>query len=132
MLCRRWSAARFFGGDDHNRRRAAAAGRAVHSQPARQVLVFGGGVAGLCTAYELQVRGHTATVVEAQMRPGGRVRTLREQIPGAHEITQQYVPALGLTLLPNRIVGPRAAARTKRGVVRIIRTSRIQSRILNS
>jgi len=107
--------------------------------------VFGGGVAGLCTAYELQVRGHTATVVEAQMRPGGRVRTLREpfapgvhvaagaeQIPGAHEITQQYVPALGLTLLPNRIVGPRAAARTKRGVVRIIRTSRIQSRILNS
>jgi monoamine oxidase len=63
--------------------------------------VIGGGLAGLCTAYELQPLGHVVTVLEAQMRPGGRVRTLREpfasgvhveagaeQIPGAHEITR--------------------------------------------
>ena len=92
--------------------------RFTRSGPAQRVIVIGGGLAGLCTAYELQALGHTATVLEAQMRPGGRVRTLREsfapgvhveagaeQIPGAHEITQHYVRALGLTLLPNRIVG---------------------------
>lgn len=87
---------------------------------AQHVIVIGGGLAGLCSAYELQALGHTVTVVEAQMRPGGRVRTLREpfapgvyveagaeQIPGAHEITQHYARALGLTLLPNRTVGTR-------------------------
>src|SRR4029450_4738793 len=70
---------------------------------AQHVIVIGGGLAGLCSAYELQALGHTVTVLEAQMRPGGRVRTLREpfapgvyveagaeQIPGAHEITQHY------------------------------------------
>ena len=107
---------------------AAAAALAVPQQierftrggPARRVIVIGGGLAGLCTAYELQALGHTVTVLEAQMRPGGRVRTLREpfapgvhveagaeQIPGAHEITQHYARALGLTLLPNRTVGTR-------------------------
>ena len=88
--------------------------------PAQRVIVIGGGLAGLCTAYELQALGHTATVLEAQMHPGGRVRTLREpfapgvhveagaeQIPGAHEITQHYARSLGLTLLPNRTVGTR-------------------------
>jgi len=86
----------------------------------QRVIVIGGGLAGLCTAYELQALGHTVTVLEAQMRPGGRVRTLREpfapglyveagaeQIPGAHEITQHYARVLGLTLLSNRTVGTR-------------------------
>jgi monoamine oxidase len=90
------------------------------SGPVQRVIVIGGGLAGLCTAYELQALGHTVTVLEAQMRPGGRVRTLREpfapgvhveagaeQIPGAHEITQHYARVLGLTLLPNRTVGTR-------------------------
>src|SRR5262245_61354230 len=45
--------------------------------PAQRVIVLGGGLAGLCTAYELQALGHTATVLEAQTRPGGRVRTIR-------------------------------------------------------
>lgn len=87
---------------------------------AQRVIVIGGGLAGLCTAYELQALGHTVTVLEAQMRPGGRVRTLHEpfapgvyveagaeQIPGAHEITQHYARVLGLTLLPNRTAGTR-------------------------
>jgi glycine/D-amino acid oxidase-like deaminating enzyme len=41
--------------------------RLTRNGPAQRVLVIGGGLAGLCTAYELQALGHTATVVEAQM-----------------------------------------------------------------
>src|SRR5262245_29956503 len=94
--------------------------RFTRSGTVQRVIVIGGGLAGLCAAYELQALGHTVTVLEAQMRPGGRVRTLREafapgihveagaeQIPGAHEITQHYARVLGLTLLPNRTVGTR-------------------------
>jgi monoamine oxidase len=94
--------------------------RFIRSGAAQRVIVIGGGLAGLCTAYELQALGYTVTVLEAQMRPGGRVRTLREpfapgvqveagaeQIPGAHEVTQHYARVLGLTLVPNRTVGTR-------------------------
>ncbi len=81
--------------------------------PAQRVLVLGGGLAGLCVAYELRRQGHQATVLEAQLRPGGRVRTIREHfapglygeagaeaIPQSHDITQHYVREFGLTLLP--------------------------------
>jgi monoamine oxidase len=43
-----------------------------------QVIVVGAGLAGLAAAYELVALGHTVTVLEAQLRPGGRVHTLRE------------------------------------------------------
>lgn len=44
----------------------------------RKVIVVGAGLAGLAAAYELNLRGHEVTVLEAQGHPGGRVRTLRE------------------------------------------------------
>jgi len=94
--------------------------RFTRGAAAQRIVIIGGGLAGLCAAYELQALGHTVTVLEAQTRPGGRVRTLREpfapgvyveagaeQIPGAHELTQHYARVLGLTLLPNRTVGTR-------------------------
>jgi monoamine oxidase len=94
--------------------------RFTRRAPAQRVLVLGGGLAGLCTAYELQHLGHTVTVLEARMRPGGRVRTLREPfapglyteagpetIPGVHDITQHYVRGFGLTLVPTSIPGTR-------------------------
>jgi monoamine oxidase len=43
------------------------------------VIVVGAGLAGLAAAYELVRSGHEVTVLEAHSRPGGRVRTLREQ-----------------------------------------------------
>src|SRR5687768_354184 len=46
-------------------------------QPAKRVLIIGGGMAGLVAAYELRRRGHDALVLEAQGRVGGRVYTLR-------------------------------------------------------
>jgi monoamine oxidase len=89
--------------------------------PAQRILILGGGLAGLCSAYELQQQGHDVTVLEAQLRPGGRVRTLRENlapglyveagaeaIPGAHEITQHYAKTLGLTLVPHEVPGARS------------------------
>jgi len=94
--------------------------RFARTGPAQRIVIIGGGLAGLCAAFELQALGHTVSVLEAQMHPGGRVRTLREpfapglhveagaeQIPGAHTITQHYARTLGLTLLPNRTVGTR-------------------------
>jgi monoamine oxidase len=89
--------------------------------PAQRVIVLGGGLAGLCAAYELQNLGHTATVLEGQTRAGGRVRTLRESfgpglyteagaesIPGVHDITQHYTREFGLALLPNQVPGARS------------------------
>jgi NADPH-dependent 2,4-dienoyl-CoA reductase/sulfur reductase-like enzyme len=44
----------------------------------KKVLVLGAGLAGLAAGYELARAGHEITILEAQMRPGGRVLTLRE------------------------------------------------------
>lgn len=43
----------------------------------RRVIVLGGGLAGLSTAYELGRLGYDCTVLEARSRPGGRCWTVR-------------------------------------------------------
>ncbi len=50
----------------------------------RSVLVLGGGLAGLACAFELGKRGFDVRVLEAQERPGGRIRTLRGFPDGLH------------------------------------------------
>lgn len=74
------------------------------------VVIVGAGMAGLVCAYELEKRGHRATILEAEPRHvGGRVRTLRfagalhgeagaMRIPTRHDITRRYVSELGLPL----------------------------------
>ena len=50
---------------------AAGSGKGV------RVVVLGGGIAGLVTAYELRPLGYDVTVLEARKRPGGRNYTVR-------------------------------------------------------
>lgn len=44
----------------------------------RKIAIIGAGLAGLAAAYELDNLGYEVVVLEAQMRAGGRVQTLRE------------------------------------------------------
>jgi len=74
------------------------------------VVIVGAGLAGLVCAYELEKRGHRATILEADARHiGGRVHTLRFEgglhgeagamrIPTRHAITRRYVTELALPL----------------------------------
>jgi len=48
---------------------------------AKKVIVAGGGIGGLCAAYELMKLGHDVTVLEASGRPGGHVRTIHDPLP---------------------------------------------------
>ncbi len=49
--------------------------------PRKKVVVAGGGIGGLCCAYELMKRGHDVTLLEASGRTGGHVRTIHDPLP---------------------------------------------------
>src|SRR5262249_27491827 len=79
----------------------------------KKVLIAGAGLAGLVAGYELTEAGHDVTILEAQLRPGGRVQTIRApfsdglyaeagaaRIPDNHDLTLHYVKHFGLTLVP--------------------------------
>lgn len=93
---------------------AAASTRPLGAtQPGRKrVVVIGGGLAGLCAAYELTSAGHAVTLLEGQERPGGRVHTLRQpfsdglyaeagasRIPVSHDLTVGYARRFELPLV---------------------------------
>ena len=63
----------------------------------QKVIVVGAGIAGLTAAFELMNAGHDVTVLEARMRPGGRVHTLRDDFSdglyaegGAYDLSDAY------------------------------------------
>jgi len=81
--------------------------------PAKKVLILGAGMSGLVAGYELTQLGHDVTILEARMRPGGRVFTIREpfsdglhaeggaaRIPDNHDLTLKYVKLFDVPLEP--------------------------------
>jgi monoamine oxidase len=79
----------------------------------KKVIILGAGMAGLVAGYELTQSGHDVTILEARMRPGGRVHTIREpfsdglyaeagaaRIPDNHDLTLKYVKLFDVPLEP--------------------------------
>ncbi len=95
-------------------RAAEAAGSTRAPRRVKKILVAGGGIGGLCAAYELMKLGHDVTVLEAAGRAGGHVRTIHDPLPdglyadlGAEQCTRpgyeryrQYALEFGLELVP--------------------------------
>jgi monoamine oxidase len=89
-----------------------AMGLEPREQPAKRVIIIGGGIAGLVAAFELMRQGHEPLILEAQHRVGGRVRTIRDfapglyaeagamRIPRVHDLTLAYCDLFGLQLRP--------------------------------
>ncbi|MGD1950063.1 MAG: FAD-dependent oxidoreductase [Leptolyngbyaceae cyanobacterium] len=83
-----------------------------------KVIILGAGIAGLCAAYELEKRGHSCVILEAEhSHIGGRVRTLRfgnglygevgaSQIAESHALTHHYVNECELQLRPSVTANP--------------------------
>ncbi|WNJ19641.1 FAD-dependent oxidoreductase [Pontibacter sp. G13] len=99
--------------------------RATAVSQGPNVLILGGGLAGLSAAYELKKLGYQPTILEARNRPGGRCYSIRQgdilqetelpeetcqfdpgqyfnagpaRIPHHHEISLEYCRELGLEL----------------------------------
>ncbi len=80
----------------------------------KKVIIGGGGIGGLCTAYELMKKGHDVTVFEASGRHGGHVYTARDGLSdglygdyGMEHITKPgydrywaYLDEFNITTLP--------------------------------
>lgn len=79
----------------------------------QKIIIAGAGVAGLSAAFELDRMGYQVQLLEARMRPGGRVHTIREsfsdglhaeagaaRFPKSHHLTMKYVREFNLPLIP--------------------------------
>jgi monoamine oxidase len=79
----------------------------------RRVVILGAGMSGLAAGLKLTELGFDVVILEARIRPGGRVHTLREpfsdglyaeagagRLPSTHGLTQAYVKRYGLKLDP--------------------------------
>ena len=53
------------------------------SEP-KNVVILGGGLAGLAAGFELKRAGHNITILEARKFPGGRVQTIRDFANGQY------------------------------------------------
>ncbi len=76
----------------------------------KNVVILGGGLAGLAAGYELKRAGHNVTILEARRFAGGRVQTIRDfadgqyaeaganVFPQSHEFTYGYATDFGLPM----------------------------------
>jgi monoamine oxidase len=92
--------------------RATKRGGLVLQGTPQNVVILGGGLAGLAAGYELKKAGHHITILEARKFPGGRVQTLRDfangqyaeagplTFPQEHGFTFGYATEFALPLRP--------------------------------
>lgn len=78
----------------------------------KNVVILGGGLAGLSAGLELKRAGHNVTILEARKFAGGRLQTIRDfsngmyaeagasSFPQSHEFTVGYATDFGLPLRP--------------------------------
>ena len=86
-------------------------GLKLASEP-QNIVILGGGLAGLAAGFELKKAGHTITILEARKFPGGRVQTIYDfangqyaeagalSFPQSHEFTYGYASDFGLPMRP--------------------------------
>src|SRR5689334_13485657 len=97
----------------------------------QNVVILGGGLAGLAAGFELKKAGHTVTILEARKFPGGRVQTIRDfasgqyaeagalSFPQSHEFTFGYATDFGLPMRPAATFGLDAIANIRNSRFRI-------------
>ncbi|HMG35100.1 MAG TPA: FAD-dependent oxidoreductase [Blastocatellia bacterium] len=100
----------------------------------KNIVILGGGLAGLSAGLELKRAGHNVTILEARKAPGGRLRTIREfddglyaeagplSFPQSHDFTFGYATDFGLPLRPAFTFGLDAIASIRGDVFRISST----------
>jgi monoamine oxidase len=84
---------------------------APNADKPKRVVIVGAGIAGLTAAYELVQRGNEVQVLEARMRPGGRVYTIRDpfadglyaeagavDVGDGYSLLMRYIHEFNLTL----------------------------------
>ena len=93
---------------------AASQTKLKQKGPPKKVVVIGAGLAGLSAAYELTQAGHDVSILEAQLRSGGRVLTLRApfadglyaeagatEVSSNHDFTLKYLKLFDMPLDPS-------------------------------
>jgi oxygen-dependent protoporphyrinogen oxidase len=95
---------------------------------ASEVIVIGGGISGLATAWWLQGRGHDVALIEAAQRPGGTIGSLRHDgclIESGPNSTQETTPLIGQLLEEVRIADERISANPLAGNRFVLRGGRM-------
>ncbi len=112
-------------------RRAEGRGHVTLAGPPKNIVILGGGLAGLAAAYELKRAGHKVTILEARKAAGGRVRTLRNfsegqyaeagpvSFPQNHTFTWDYAEEFNLPVIPSIRFGLESVAHVRGSRFRI-------------